>query len=107
MPKGIPKHKEVKKAEVEKVAPVVEAPKVLEVPKVQPPKEPGQTVKFNLDPWAVAIAESRKLLDVPLAAGQAYYESPEGFIMIDDAERGRAWCRQANKGTGMWINPRR
>lgn len=54
-----------------------------------------------------AIAESRKLLDVPLAPGQAYYESPEGFIVIDEASRGRVMCRLANNRKGMWINPKR
>lgn len=57
--------------------------------------------------WDAAVAESRKLLDMPLAPGQAYFESPEGFIMVDEAGRGRVFCRQADQGRGMWINSKR
>ena len=86
-----------------------EAEKQAEVLKEQPKVEAAKPVEQAkaVDPWQAGIAESRKLLNVPLQAGQAYFESPEGFIMIDEATRGRVWCRQANKGQGLWINPRR
>ncbi len=56
---------------------------------------------------AMAIAESRKVLSIPLDASQEFFESPEGYIVIGEKGRGRVWCRAANKGAGMWVNPRR
>lgn len=53
------------------------------------------------------VAESRLALKNPLAAGQMFFESPEGFIVVGEADRAHVWCRKANKGRGMWINPRR
>lgn len=53
------------------------------------------------------VAESRKVLAHPVGAGQRFFESPEGFIEIGEADRGRVFCRKANKGAGMWINPMR
>lgn len=89
------------------VEPVKE--KVNEQPKEAKATETVPVVESKpvLTGWDAAIAESRKLLDVPLSKGQAYFESPEGFIMIDQEDRGRVWCRSADKGKGMWINPRR
>ena len=53
------------------------------------------------------IAESRKSLEEPLSEGQRYFESPEGYIVVAEADRPHVWCRQANHGRGMLINPRR
>ena len=75
-----------------------EEPKV-ETPKKEEPKLTG---------WALAIAESRKILEnTKLTPDQDFYESPEGFIMIGEKGKGRLWCRQMNEGKGGWINPRR
>lgn len=43
----------------------------------------------------------------PLEPGQAYFESPEGFVMVGDADKPHIWCRAANGGKGMYINPKR
>lgn len=53
------------------------------------------------------VEESRKVLKVPLQAGQCFFESPEGFIEIGEKNRHKVWCRAANGGKGMWINPMR
>lgn len=53
------------------------------------------------------IAESRKALETPLEPGQAFFESPEGFIQVGEADAPHVWCRHANGGKGMWINPYR
>lgn len=74
--------------EVKEPSPIVEAPKAKQV---------------ACDP----LSESRKALLHPLDESQEFFESPEGYIVIGEKGRGRAWCRQANGGKGMWINPRR
>lgn len=56
---------------------------------------------------AERIAESRKSLDTVLLPSQKFFESPEGYIVIGEADKGSIWCRQANRGKGMEINPRR
>jgi hypothetical protein len=96
MPKG-------KKKEIEKVEAVNEQPKAAteQAPVLK------EAVKPVLTGWDAAIAESRKLLETPLSPGQAFFESPEGFVMVDEETRGRVWCRQANKGQGLWINSKR
>ncbi|MEK7093210.1 MAG: hypothetical protein AAB927_01880 [Patescibacteria group bacterium] len=54
-----------------------------------------------------AIAESRTALKHPLSPGTKFFESPEGYIVVAEEDRPQVWCRQANKGKGMNINPRR
>lgn len=51
--------------------------------------------------------ESRKLLEQPVPPGMAYFESPEGYVMIGEAKNGTIWCRDSNDGKGQWINQRR
>lgn len=111
MPKGRPK-KVVEPKVVEKATPVIESPEVVEAPRMA--KVSGDIISMTVElpkpvltGWDAAIAESRKLLEIPLQAGQIFFESPEGFIMVDEETRGKVWCRQADKGRGMWINPRR
>lgn len=53
------------------------------------------------------IANSRESLNHPLDAGQAFFESPSGYIIVAQADRDRVWCQKENKGKGMWINPKR
>lgn len=43
----------------------------------------------------------------PLAAHQAYFESPEGEIIIGEADKDQIWSRKTNGGKGGWINKRR
>lgn len=100
MAKGRPR----KKKEVTDLSPA-------EVPAVET-KSDGVTV---IDPPVVAsgkkaltpVEESRTVLEHPLDPGQQFFESPEGFIVIGEKDRGRVWCRAANDGKGMWVNPMR
>lgn len=63
--------------------------------------------KGPLSKEQIAINESRKALDNPLPAGQQFFESPEGYIILAEEGKPHVFCRQANGGKGMWINPRR
>jgi hypothetical protein len=54
-----------------------------------------------------AVLESRKLLDMPLPAGQRLFETPDGEIILGDETRDRAWSRHMNNGKGGWCNPKR
>ena len=56
---------------------------------------------------AERIAESRKSLLNPLGPGQAYFEAPDGFIIVAEADRPHVLYRQGNGGKGLMINPRR
>lgn len=56
---------------------------------------------------AEAVAESRKSLNEPLAPGQKFFESPEGYIEVGNVEDETIWCQRANGGKGLRINPRR
>lgn len=53
------------------------------------------------------IAESRKALLQPLAADQRFFESPEGEIIVGEADKTHIWSRHMNNGKGGWVNPRR
>ena len=56
---------------------------------------------------AERIAESRQALKQPLAPGMAFFESPEGYIIVAEATNAHVLCRPANGGKGMLINPKR
>lgn len=56
---------------------------------------------------AQRIAESREALKHPLPAGMKFFESPEGYIVVGEANREHVFCRHAAHGKGMNINPRR
>jgi hypothetical protein len=53
------------------------------------------------------VAESRKALLQPLGAGQAFFEAPDGYIVVGEADRPHAIYRQGNNGRGMKINQMR
>ena len=53
------------------------------------------------------IAESRKALEHPLGPNQAFFEAPDGFVIVSDADKDHVLYRQGNNGKGMWINKRR
>lgn len=57
-------------------------------------KEPAEVV-----PEVVALE--------PLGPGQKYFESPDGDIVIGEADKDRIWHRKLNNGKGGWINPKR
>lgn len=86
MPKGIPKKKD--ETVLEKEAPHAEIKKekedvVLSKPVVSKPALPV------------------------LVAGQAYFEAPDGHIIIGEDSKDQTWYRQGNGGKGMWINKKR
>ena len=61
----------------------------------------------ELTPEHQRIAESRKALEYPLDAGQQFFEAPDGFIIVAEADRQHVMYRQGNGGKGMMINQRR
>ena len=89
--------------------------KVVETPVVEEKKAPGPIVEAPkpVEPapsgpvYPPHVAESRKQLLIPLQPGQAYFEAPDGFIIIGEADRPWALYRQGNDGKGMRINQRR
>lgn len=52
------------------------------------------------------IAESREALAHPLAAGQQFFEAPDGFVIVAEAGRAHVLYRPLH-GKEMLINPRR
>jgi hypothetical protein len=85
---------------------VVEEP-IVDVPAIVPPTPAvAEKVRAPLTE-AEKIAESRESLKQVLPSGQKFFESPEGFIVIGEADRTSVWCRAANHGKGLEINPRR
>lgn len=88
MPRGIPnKKKEEVMNEADQEAPKAESTSVPEVkPTVPAP------VKPKVD---------------PLAPGQAYFEAPDGTIIIGEDSKNEVWCRALNNGKGGWINKKR
>lgn len=61
----------------------------------------------NLTPEQIKIKDSRKALLHHLEDGQAFFESPEGYIVIGETGKDHVWCRAANNGKGMKINKMR
>jgi hypothetical protein len=62
-----------------------------------------------IEPIAEKVVEAvlnPKVLE-PLSDGQAYFEAPDGTIIIGDDSRDQVWYRQMNKGKGGWINKQR
>ncbi len=43
----------------------------------------------------------------PLAPGQAYFEAPDGTIIIGEGDKDQVWYRGLNGGKGGWINRKR
>lgn len=56
---------------------------------------------------AERIAESREALKHPLAPGMKFFEAPDGYIIVGEANRDHVPYRYGNNGKGMSINPRR
>lgn len=83
------------------------APEAQGVLKQAPEAEPEPFRERPETPISERIAESRKALNQPLSAGQAFFESPDGEIVIGEENKGRAWSRTMNNGQGGWANPRR
>jgi hypothetical protein len=107
---------EVKTEEVQTEA--VKAPEVVKSPARQAmdeeavlrekrAKDDAKRAENPAKTQAEAIADSRKALEQTLPTGMAFYESPEGFIVVAEAGRGTVWCHHADNGKGMKINPRR
>lgn len=43
----------------------------------------------------------------PLAPGQAYFEAPDGTVIIGEDTKNEIWYRSLNDGKGGWINRKR
>lgn len=76
---------------------------VIDYPPVPKPTPPAPVLTSEQS----RIVKSREILNVPLTKEQEFYESPEGFIVIGERGKGRMWCRDADHGKGMWVNPKR
>lgn len=63
--------------------------------------EKAQPVKLT------QIEESRKSLLSPLPEGMAFFEAPDGYIIVAEESRDNVFYRAGNGGDGMWINKRR
>lgn len=83
-----------------------ERPEVLEAPKKKE-FDPNELREKPSASIAERISESRKSLDHPLQEGQAFFESPDGEILVGNSDSHRMWSRTMNKGQGGWCNKRR
>jgi hypothetical protein len=93
MPKGIPKKKNVvDRLEIDPLASPLVAT-VFEDVKKQLNQQPAPLPKV-------------KALD-PLGPGQAYFEAPDGTIVVGEDTKDSVWYRALNKGKGGWINRKR
>ena len=77
-----------------------------DAPAVEPVVEATAKVKAKVVPLT-AIQSSREVLKHPLPNGQKFFESPEGWIVLGEADKDHVFCRQANGGKGAFINPMR
>jgi hypothetical protein len=69
--------------------------------------EPKRFVEKPEAPEAQRIAESRESLKQALGPDQKFFETPDGEIIIGEAEKNHVWSRRVNGGHGGWVNPRR
>lgn len=113
MPRGRPKKVVAVEAKAdESKASNPEPIKTVENPVVAPVPVAVQerAEKFSekaLGPDEQRIKESRSALLQPLPAGQNFFETPDGEIIIGEADREQVWSRRMNGGRGGWVNPRR
>lgn len=79
-----------------------------ETPASKPDFDPSlYAEKADMTTEAERIKESREVLKHPPEAGTRYFESPEGYIMVGKHDADHVFCRHANGGKGMMIQPRR
>lgn len=75
--------------------------------------EPVKVVEVKQEPvkkktaHEIAIEESRKVLEHPLSPGQRFFEAPDGYIIVGEADAQKILYRAGNDGKGMYINPMR
>lgn len=69
------------------------------------PNKP-KTVKHVINETSPAPTPEAKKLE-PLGPGQAYFEAPDGTVIIGEETADRLWYRQGNGGKGMYINKKR
>ncbi len=92
--------KKAKTATIEK--PVVTAAVELVVPPAPKPLSQDKP----LTKAQKKIAESREALKHPLPVGQQFFEAPDGYIVVGEADKAHAQYRMID-GKIMTINPRR
>lgn len=91
MPRGIPNKKH-------------EEPKTETVTKSFVPLKPIIVKEPIIE--AKEKAETKPVLE-PLQPGQKYFETPDGRLIIGEADKMQIWDRQLNGGRGGWVNPKR
>lgn len=80
---------------------------------VKVPHEPVKVVEVKQESvkkktaHEIAIEESRKVLEHPLSPGQRFFEAPDGYIIVGEADAQKILYRAGNDGKGMYINPMR
>jgi hypothetical protein len=70
-------------------------------------KEVAKEVVKQKTAHEIAIEESRKVLEHPLSPGQRFFEAPDGYIIVGEADAQKILYRAGNDGKGMYINPMR
>ena len=100
---GRPKGSRNKATEVEEEHGVCE---VVVIPEVSEQKE-IEVISHEEERKETAKAVVLKPKLEPLGPGQKYFESPDGTILIGEADMPHMWYRAGNEGKGMFINPKR
>jgi hypothetical protein len=96
-----------KTQEPKAIEPSADAPERVEIVADVPEKAKNDFREKAELTIAERIAESRKSLSTTLPPTQIFFETPEGEIIIAEADRDRVWSRTMNNGKGGWCNPRR
>jgi hypothetical protein len=102
MPRGRPKKVQPLETQTQTLGSVDVVPTFVETVQPTPVKE-----ERILTPEELRIKESRTALDQPLPPGTRFFETPDGEIIVGDAEKSHVWSRRMNGGRGGWVNPRR
>ncbi len=106
MPRGI-KSKPVVTPKVQKPEPIAKVKEVKEIAHVREEKkeEIKKDVLREVEPVGVQVPKVQKL--DPLGPGQAYFEAPDGTVLVGEADKAQLWYRAGNGGKGMFINQKR
>lgn len=80
----------------------IQTVQAIEPVKVEKPVSTGDRVAGTVYP--PEIEKSREVLKHQLAPGQAFFEAPDGFVIVGEESKDRAFYRAGNNGKGLWIN---
>lgn len=77
------------------------------VKRVEPRPDPSTMGERPAASWAQQIVESRKALSHPLPPGMAFFEAPDGYILMGEDTKDHILLRGYDNGKGLLINKRR